>query len=74
MSLDTNKRDFERALELLEDEVASLEGIIHGDFLSLVKDVISEYDGHYKDDIVELIDNFDDLEDKYNQLVEEKDG
>lgn len=63
MSLESNQRDFEKALK----ELAELE-LPEGELKDTVAAVVDEYYYHYSSDITELVDTNEDLRDRIEEL------
>ncbi len=63
MNLDVNKKDFESALDALEITLGNIHHEISASDYDAIESVISEYNGHYKSDIGEMVDNVSALED-----------
>lgn len=62
MGIGSNKRDFERALELMKDTLVDLD--ISSDGLEVIYDVIREYNDCFKDDIEDMIIKVGEFEDE----------
>lgn len=61
MSLDGNKKDFENALNELETTLSNIHHEISAFDYDVIETVINEYNGHYKSDIQELVDNVENI-------------
>lgn len=55
MTMTQNKKDFEAALEKVEDRVSDLECVLDADIINDIKSVIDEYKDHLINDIDGLI-------------------
>ena len=60
MNIEVNKKDFERALEKLEENIPILDECLAGEFIEAMQNVVNEYNGHYKDDIENLYSAYQD--------------
>lgn len=61
MSIENNQSDFEKALSEMEDTIEKLDWCVDEGLMNTLKDVVNEYDNHYKSDIEELMDKVDAL-------------
>ena len=71
MALDNNKTDFENALEEMEGTIDALDACVDKGIMDTLKNVINEYNSHYKSDIEELIDENEKLKDRSTELENE---
>lgn len=56
MSLESNRKDFEMALEEMKETIELLKPCVEESLIATIERVVDEYEGHYVDDIQELID------------------
>lgn len=71
MSIESNKKDFENALDYMRNAISTLESCVDPSILSILTDVIHEYDHHYVNDIEELITEVEELRDTVDNLDRE---
>lgn len=64
MSLESNKKDFEGALEVMKEILEDMQPCIDDVLLDKLTTVITNYEGHYLYDIQDLIHERDTLQDK----------
>jgi hypothetical protein len=55
MTIEQNKADFEKALDLMKGHMDSLYAVLDSDIFDSLSIVVSEYEGHLKGDIESLI-------------------
>ena len=67
MSLDSNRKDFEEALEEMKVVIGDMEPCVDDSLLDTLKRVIREYEYNYSDDINELMDERDNLQYKIDE-------
>lgn len=56
MSIDSSRKDFETVLEEMKEAMEILKPCIHDYLFNRLDAVVTEYEGHYVDDIKEMID------------------
>lgn len=66
MALEINKKDFEKALSEMESLLDDIKGMINGDILDILGNVITEYNNHYEPDIGNLIEDNERLQEIIN--------
>ncbi len=71
MSIETNKNDFEKALENLEEYMADMGDSAHPDLIEVTGKITEEYDGHYRHDIEYLMDKVDELKNEAESLKQD---
>ncbi len=64
MSLQSNKKDFENALEEMKCNIEALDACVDDGIMDALKAVINEYETHYQSDIEEMIEHCEAMEDK----------
>lgn len=67
MSIESNKVDFELALESMKETLELLDHSTDCALMDTLKSVVEEYENHYSPDIQELIDENLNMEDKLEQ-------
>ena len=70
MSIDSNKSDFEKALSEMSDTIEKLDWCVDEDLMNTLKDVVNEYDNHYKSDIEELMGKVESLDSELEEMRE----
>ncbi len=68
MSLESNKRDFEKALEEMKVAIEALDHCVDDVIMDTLKSVVDEYEIHYSSDIQELMDSNEEMKDKIEDL------
>ncbi len=68
MVYEQNKNDFEKRLSDLETIYLDLEEEIPSPLFSAIEDLMSEYNGHFKDDIEQLATDLESANDKLDEL------
>ncbi len=68
MSLESNKRDFEKALEEMKVAIEALDHCVDDVIMDTLKSVVDEYESHYSSDIQELMDSNEEMKDKIEDL------
>ncbi len=68
MSLENNKRDFEKALEEMKEAIEALDHCVDEGIMNTLKSVIDEYEIHYSSDIQELMGSNEEMKDKIEDL------
>lgn len=68
MAYEQNKNDFEKRLSDLETIYLDLEEEIPSSVFSAIDDLMSEYNGHFKDDIEQLATDLESANDKLDEL------
>ncbi len=68
MSLENNKRDFEKALEEMKEAIEALAHCVDEGIMNTLKSVVDEYELHYSSDIQELMDSNEEMKDKIEDL------
>jgi chromosome segregation ATPase len=63
MSLESNRADFEKALEEMKNTMELLDNCVDDALMETLRDVVNEYE-HYVNDIDEVIDSVSQLEDE----------
>lgn len=61
MSLESNKADFEKALDDMVANIGLLDACVDECIMNTLNAVINEYEGHLKDDIQEAIDKLSEV-------------
>ncbi len=64
MNIEPNKKDFESALDEMEELINKLTGILAPEHTSVLEAVVIEYTNHYVYDIEDLISENIDLRDQ----------
>lgn len=67
MPIETNKKDFENALEQMEETLEKLDHCVDDFLMNTLYYVITEYENHFKDDIENLIYENEDLKEKSSE-------
>jgi len=68
MSLESNRADFEKALEEMKNTMELLDHCVDDALMDTLKNVANEYE-HYVNDIDELIDSASQLQDELDSAV-----
>ncbi len=68
MSLESNRRDFEKALEEMKEAIEALDHCVDEGIMNTLKSVIDEYEIHYSSNIQEMMDSNEEMKDKIEDL------
>ncbi len=68
MSLESNRRDFEKALEEMKEAIEALDHCVDEGIMNTLKSVIDEYEIHYSSNIREMMDSNEEMKDKIEDL------
>ena len=71
MSIETNKNDFEIALEKLDEYMAAMDDFAHPDLVEVASKVSEEYLNHYRDDIESLMNEASELKNEIESLKQD---
>lgn len=71
MSIEANKKDFERSLEEMKETVELLKACVDDALIGTIESVINEYEGHYASDIEDMISLNSELENEIEDLKAE---
>jgi len=72
MSFDSNRKDFESALEALDECLDQINGILSSEHTDTIEAVINEYEGHYSRDIDDLVTERDNLQEELDDSQQDK--
>ena len=71
MSIETNKEDFESNLDTLNEVLASPTSYSLDNITEVIDDVMSEYNGHLKEDIETIINSEESLQEEVIELKDQ---
>ncbi len=68
MTLESNKRDFEKALEEMKVAIEALDHCVDDVIMDTLKSVVDEYEIHYSSNIQEMMNSNEEMKDKIEDL------